>query len=357
MAVNVKSSINEINDITTWNETSNNKHHKTLRQLLRPSLVSMAISGCYTYNDNLVTTEQTTSKGKPYRIFGTVYRLVFFIICASGCVKSAATFYKHSYAFLHLNVISCVWYTQCLIMFLISLKSNHVQYGGQRKAFKFWDEKIRLEMEALGLEFPEEKIKKRQKICLVVASVIVCFNIAGLSLLATDIFSEGFGAFFSAPFDKSVPSIFLEVCLFFTCNLIWIFTFFYIILVSILLTSTFEVFNGHLETHIQQNCATMTCQFQNIRQLHLNLCKMVSYVDQDFGCYFAVTFLFNVGLACFILYVMLKSEHDILELLMFVSWLIIQLALLGAISIFAAFLNETVSILVCKKKKKKKKKR
>ena len=321
-----------------------NLHSVSIRQLLKPSLVSMAVSGCYTYDANLVKTGRTTSKGKCSRMFGIIYRLVVFIFVIGGCIKTAAAFSKLYSAFLQLNVIRCGWYTQCLVVFLISLKSSTTKYGGQRKAFNFWDEKIRPELEELGLKIPEENIRKRQKIYVALAVVVYCFGIAISILVSTDTFTNGFGVFFVAPFEKSALLIILENVVFMILTAIWIFPMFYIIVVSTLLISTFEVFNKFLEKHIEQNSATMTCKFQKIRQLHLNLCKVVSYLDQDFRCYFAAIFLFSVGLSCFILYVILKSQDDIMELVMFLFWLTSIMTLLGAISVFAAFVNEEVSI-------------
>ena len=338
--------VEDENNPAAWKE-KNTQDRVTIRQLLRPSLISMALSGCYTYDANLVKTGSVTSKGRPYRIFGTMYRILYFLICIAACVKSAATFATVSSTFLQLNVIKFGWYIQCLIFFLIFLKSNHTKYGGQRKAFDFVDEKIMSEMKTLGLEFPEKKIKKRQKIYLTIAATVSAVGVAGNVIASTDQFTYGFSAFFAAPFQESIVMVFLENFFFMALTLIWIIPMFYIIVVSTMLVSTFEVFNKFLEKHIEQNSATMTNQFQRIRQLHLNLCKMVSHLDQDFGYYFAVIFVFSVGLSCFLLYLILKSQPAILVLVIFLFWLISILSLLGTISVFAAFVNEAVSTIWC----------
>lgn len=103
-----------------------------------------------------------------------------------------------------------------------------------------------------------------------------------------------------------------------------------------LITVAFDVFNEYLENHVAQNTTGMTCQGQRIRLLHLNLSKMVSYLDNDFGYYLAAIFVFSIDLSCFILFMTLRSQVDTLTLAMFVCWWMSPLSLLRAVSISAA---------------------
>ena len=341
MRVKLRTNINRIgdekgppigNDASVLNTT-------TIRQLLRPSLISMAVCGCYNFEVRCLTSR----KGRLFQIFGRLYRILIFIICFGSVIKTLASFSNLSSFFMQMNMIRTGWYTQCLVVFLISLKSNLANKGGQRKAFNFWDEKIRQEMQEIGLEFPGEKIKKRQKVYLIIAVAVSFVGFLGNILLTIDPFNGGFNIFYSAPFDNAITFVVWENVIFVVNTLIWIFPIFYIITVSTFLTSTFEVFNTFLEKHIEQNCSVMTGQFQKIRKLHLDLCRVVSHFDQDFGCYLAAMMILSVGTSCFILYVILKSQADILELVLFVFWLCTLLSLLGAMSIFAAVVNEAVS--------------
>ena len=346
MKVNATSNIVEIEEgkqPTGW-DNYDKTPYSNLRQRMRPSLISMAVCGCYTYDADLIKTGRRRAKGRPCRIFGRLYRILSLILSLSACAKAIAAFWTLPFSYLQFNIIILGWYTQSLSVFLIFLKSNHTKYGGQRKAFDFWDDNIKPELDALGIVFPEKKVKIRQRIYLVIAILVSVFNVAGSALLASDTFSEGFGDFYASPLPKSVPAFLIAFLIFTNATLIWIMPMFYITSVSTIFVSTFEVFNEFLENHIKHNSITMTCQFQRIRQLHLNLCKMVSHFDQDFGYYFAMTFVFSVGLACFILYVILKVHMNTLDLVMFFFWLLSVLTLLGAVSVFAAFVNEAVSI-------------
>ena len=59
-----------------------------------------------------------------------------------------------------LSIVWLAFFVQNLVIFLIALKSDYAKYGGQRRAFDFWDDKIRPEIEALGIRFPVEKMRK-----------------------------------------------------------------------------------------------------------------------------------------------------------------------------------------------------
>ena len=84
--------------------------------------------------------------------------------------------------------------------------------------------------------------------------------------------------------------------------------------------------------------------FQKMRILHLNLGKMVSHFDQDFGCYLAAKFVFSIGISCFFLYKILKNPMDVVSVVLFGFWLIMPLVLLALVSISAAIVHDMVSL-------------
>ena len=330
---------------TAWDKSSD-ECSLTFRQILRPSLISMAVSGCYTYDPYEIKTGRLSDKGKPHRVFGTIYRVAVFIFCLGAFAQACAAFSTISSNFIPLGIVRVGWFTQCVVVLLLSFKFSHANFGGQRKAFDFWDTKILQEMKELGLTLPMEKIKRRQKWHLAICTSMIVCSIAGTMLMQTDMFSDGFGAFLTAPFlSTAVASKVMLAVTFLFISTVWIVPMFYIMSVSTLLTSILDAFNKFLEKHIEHNSLTMTCQFQRLRQFHVNLCKQVSLIDRDFGYYFAVLFVFSIGLACFILYVILRTAKEVIVFVMLFYYLFSILALLMAISVSAAFVNEAVSFL------------
>ena len=322
---------------TSWDSRAN---VTSLKHLLKPSLVSMAVCGCYPFDG--IHFNATGGKAI-YRKLGIIWRIVVFLACIVAFMKGLATFVTLPSTYLWFNIPMFIWYSQHLVMFLISLKSNHVKYGGQRKSFEFWDAEIKPAMNELGLEFPKTKVYRRQSVQLVLATVLAIVNIIGNVLLATDTFSDGLSELFAAPFSPSVFTLFVITLINSIISMIWIYPIFYMMLFAKVLTSTFEVFNEFLENHIYQNALKMTCEFQKIRLLQLNLSKMVSELDRDFSYYYATIFVFAIGNSCYILYMILRTTMPILNIVMFLFWLVASLAETTAVFVSAAFVNEAVS--------------
>ena len=59
------------------------KTHMTMRLLLRPCLIAMAVSGCYTYDTDEIKTGNQTNNGKSCRLFGAVYSHLFWSVWKS----------------------------------------------------------------------------------------------------------------------------------------------------------------------------------------------------------------------------------------------------------------------------------
>ena len=328
---------------TAWDNVDE-RGHLALRKLLRPSLIAMTICGCHKYEAGFGKARRTIIQ--TYRVFETGYRILFILVCLAAFAKSCAAFSNLPPNSVYCNGIVTVWHLQNLAMFLVSLKSSHSKYGGQTKAFEFWDTKIREELTLLGVGFPEERFRKRQKIVLFLAAILVIFNFVGTTLLIVDVFETDFDILFSAPFPRTIAVKFVSSCILAIQTLIWILPIWYMVVISTLLTMTFKVLNEFLKNLITDNCFNMACEFRRIRLLHLNLSKMVSDLDKDFRYYFATLFLFGICLACFTLYQIIRTPMGTWNLVMFLFWLMATLSLLGIISVSAAIVNEAVGIFI-----------
>lgn len=78
------------------------------------------------------------------------------------------------------------------------------------------------EMEELGIDFPVDKIRKRQKIYISIALALTFINIECLVLFSADIFSKGYNVFFTAPFDPSISELVIANCLLVEITFVWI---------------------------------------------------------------------------------------------------------------------------------------
>ena len=311
----------------------------TLRQLLKPLLICMAIGGSYTYEPN----GRDKPGSRPHQILGHAYRSFIILSILLGCVKQFTAIAIIPTGSWQFGTIILCYFMTALLGLLIFCKSSHLKYGNQRKAFDFWDDKVRPALEELEIELPAEKIKRRLRNYLLLIMGTFSCNTVGIALLATDTLSDGYGVTFAAPFSPSTLTVIYFIYVSSVVTFVWFMHILYAAMFSTLLISTFEVFNQYLEKHIAGSCFRMTCKFQKIRQLHLNLSKMVSELDKDLGYYYATSIVINVGMLSFILYHIIKTPMGTFDLLMFIFWQIMTLASVGIVTVFAAFVNEAVS--------------
>ena len=328
---------------TDWDmHDSQESNNVTIRQTLKLPLICLAIGACFTYDPNVIKTGNDAQTSRRYRILGLVYHTVSLISCLAWCAKCFVSFFTLPSQFISFNVVVVSWILQVSLTFIIYLKTNHVKYGGQRKAFNLWDAEIRPLMDSLGVDFPADKIKRRFFIFLVVTSSYCFSNLTGMAFLATDAFENGFGVYYSAPFSNSV----VMRCVYFGFTipvvLTWVMSIYYVVCVCTLLITVFETFNTYIANVISHKSQDLGCKFHKLRLLQLSLSKMVSELDQDFSYHFAVSFVLNMGVSSYMIYLLLKTSMDVLLTIMFVIWILGCLSAVGVISVFAAFVHEAV---------------
>ena len=327
-----------------WDEPDN-KEQVTLRQLLRPSLITMAICGCYTYNPWTIRSGQSKGEGWLFRVLGTLYRICWFIVCLIAFGKAFAAFSNVPSDFLPMNIVKVIWYSQCFFIYLISLMSSFSKRRSQKVAFDFWDEKIAPGMIELGIKLPIEQIRKKQIIYIAVMVFLATFSMVCNMLMFTDVISDRFKVFLAAPFAPSIPVLILDRLILTVITMLWFLPLSYMMTVSTVLASTLEVYNKYLENSVSPNCTKVIILCQRLRLFHLNIGKVVSLFDRDFGYYLATNFAFGIGLSCLMLYQLLQHPWDTVSTVVLAFWVAMPLFLLGLASISAAIVNDTVSIL------------
>ena len=221
-----------------WDEPEN-KRQLTLRELLRPSLITMAICGCYTYDPWIIRPGQSKGEGWLYRVLGTLYRIFWLIVCLIAFGKAFAAFSNVPSDFLLMNIVKTIWYSQCFFIFLISLKSSFSKRGSQKVAFDFWDEKIWPEMTDLGIKLPVEQIRNRQMIYIAVAIFLTTFSVVCNMLMFTDVISDRFKVFLAAPFVPSIPVLIIDGFILTVITMLWFLPVSYMMTVSTVIASTF----------------------------------------------------------------------------------------------------------------------
>ena len=144
---------------TAWMHADSNSG-LCLRQILKPSLITLSVSGCYTYDGEFIKTGRETDQGRRYRVFGTIYRIFILVVLLAACLRAICAYFYLPHSALQFNSILFIWYVHSLLNFFISLKTWHSKLGGQRQAYDTWDDKIRPMLEELGIEIPEQTVQE-----------------------------------------------------------------------------------------------------------------------------------------------------------------------------------------------------
>ena len=328
---------------STTERKQDNQPTTSLHELLRPILILLAISACYTYDDNYIKCKDQSMSVR--KIVGTVYRGLCLMICLLFCGLGVATLTMTDEA-RSLHILKLLWHIQCLFVLIIFFKADSCKFGNFRQVIHFWDTKICPDMETLEIKFPADKVKVRQKIFIITAVALIILNVTASGLLGSSLFPGSFKGFYTAPFEYTIPLSIIFMVLSLPVSCLWIVPVFYVMTVSVLLSTSLEAYNNFLESFLSRTLTAKTCKLHKLRQLHLNLCKAVSDLDRDLCYYYANLFVFSIGLACYNLYQIIKFPNSMLSLFMFVFWMIASLGFLAIMAIYAACVNEAVSSLL-----------
>ena len=180
-------------------------------------------------------------------------------------------------------------------------------------------------------------------IYLIMLVSFIISNTIGIGLFVCDVFSVEYRQRFTSPLQASSGTLFATILMCAIISTTWLMPYYYIIVICTLLARAFQAFNKYIEKQVSKKLLSTTPSFQKLRVLHLNMCNMVSELDKDYGYYFATAFVFDIAIACFTLYQLLKTQPPTIEVVMYLLWMVASLTVLGVLSIFNAFVNDAVS--------------
>ena len=331
-----KFEIENHNKKKAWTE-DNERSVKSLKETLRPILYGMAIAGNYNFSDIYRDDEQISS-GKA--VFSKIYRVFMMTLVCTGAVKYLSCFFYLPTEFLQFNSLCAIWNIYIVCIHIYNFKATGSRFGHYEKVFQFWNQKIIREFEELGIEYPSLQLRKGVIVTLIIAIVLIVFNISALG--AQIIYIGGY--FYTAPFETNVGTL----VVFFLCmtagTLAWIIPISFVICFTKLIQEAFKSLNEYKSKVCKQTGCKPVGKFQKLRLLHLDLCKLVSDLDNDLGWFYAIIFTFNIGLSVFTLYQIIKIIKTTFDLVMFTFWFLSGLASIAIPAIFAAYVNEAVSI-------------
>ncbi|XP_061174197.1 uncharacterized protein LOC133183252 [Saccostrea echinata] len=243
-----------------------------------------------------------------------------------------------------LRVVILLWYTQnaisAIVLFVFFDNKDHFQ--------KYTEQYNRVISDQISKRLktnPGCQIIRRCMIRnLVIGWSFVIFNSL---LLASLIFSNIVPVFVVItcnPMSYTSVMVRILVCFIqFLNSGVWIFPIVLHYTLTTAIQLRFEELNGLIENTALDKCDDRFEIVKNVRQKHLQLCKMVETVDQSLSYYVANMYTANIALACFIAYNMINgfsTSSSIPETIILSFWLASSFFILFIISKKSATLHE-----------------
>ena len=321
-----------------WAEVEEKKR-SCLKQILRPILVCMALSGCYNFSDLNYIAKNEDKKVTAKYVFSVVYRImVLLVVIAVAAKLTVTTINKPEYKLMG---ILCIAWTLMLLSFMIlSFKQHSRKFGHYEQAFKLWEEKIVPAGKELGIPCPVARMKHRTLVVSFVAVVFVVLNTVGVGIQMMLVP----GDFFVYPFEDTAWSHAEVSVAYFLASAVWLVPQANAVVVCSSVTYVFKSFNKFLEENICQKSKPFPPNFKKMRHLHLNLCKLVEELDNDMGWFFAADFVFSIFLTLFAVYQMIKTSLDTVSLVLYGFWFLAGIVILIVTAAFSAQTNVAVRL-------------
>jgi len=327
-----------VNHADTYGDT---KQISCFKYILKPILIALALCGCYNLSDiNYLVKGEQGRRVTVRFVLSIVYRLLFLsapVVLAVKCAITASISPERRFV----SILVFTWLLNCVVSILVFFKQSSRKYGNLENSFKHWEEHVLKEYNEIGIECPIPRIKQRVLISSVIAMVLAVLNAAIVGVQIAVVPFE----VFVYPFDVSAWSSVLAVLMMLMASMVWLVPQAYCAALSGSLTQLFGTFNTFFEKQIEDNKNSVPENFNKLRILHLNVCRLTDELDKDLRWFLASNFGFLIFLTLFILYQLLRTNLDWVSLIMFCFWCVVELLILFTSASLTAAVNVAVSIV------------
>ncbi|XP_052766802.1 uncharacterized protein LOC128207732 isoform X1 [Mya arenaria] len=334
-----KTKIQEIDlgkEDTTWDEIDEKKK-SCLKQILRPILLAMAIAGCYNFSDLIYIQKSENDKTSVKWVLSLMYRLVLLLVTLAATARYACILFYLPSDYQYIAILCLVWALHLVTQLLLSFKTTSRKYGHYEKAFQHWESVIIPESRQLGLRCPVAQIRRQTITAVIIGMAIIILNVVSIGI-QLEVSADP--VFYLFPLSETHWSKMFYIFLMLMSSLVWIVPQANAIILSKTLTTVFTVYNETFEKQITDNKNNLPENFPRMRQLHINICKLVEELDNDMGWFYATDMGFMIFLTVFTLYQIVKTTMDTFSLVMYFFWFLSGIAIVVFTTSFAAFTHE-----------------
>ena len=299
---------------------------------LRPMICLLILSACYNVKK---------SRTKLLEIILWSYQGIVILNILAYMVRTLSLLASDILSYLTPIFLTC----QCVGSCFICWKLFSRRYGHFHESMVLWQTSVsKMVHEEILINF---KHFNRMQIAVVsftifihVASTTTQFLITFVMYSREELDRIGYNTTFTAPFQDTVASRILvttSVCL----QIVTLITpTFFLMVISIMICTGFRALNKYLVHRRGRN--EPFARMENIRQIHLDMCQVVSMLDRDLRLLYGNIYFWTLGLSIIILYSLVKFPLTLYGSLVYLFYLCLTLGMLFAVSIFAAYVHEEV---------------
>lgn len=325
---------------------SEQKYMQRLEKIMYGLNMSMAVFGIYHMN------EDKKSPGKPRRlILRNLYHIIVLTFLWLHTSRMILSFFvgEKSFDYMIIRIMMMTWFIQVVLNTTLMIKASHPRFGNQSKACQLWWSEVMPLLKSLNVEMNLKSVSRRVILCLVIGWLTILGNCLATSYVA---FFEGTTLYEIMPHIMIAP---LPINIITRSSLVvisvygsvaWILPQMFVISTCIIMRAAFKASSVSLQEAIDSRhdrTEYPRCLYRQ-RMLHLNISKMVTFLDKDFQHFFGNWFGTNIPLACFMIYQILKSgDMDLFTLSAYTCWLMSTTLILVFSAAFAASTNDAVS--------------
>ncbi|XP_041353563.1 uncharacterized protein LOC121371614 [Gigantopelta aegis] len=323
---------------------------KRMEGILKPLLLSMKLFGVYhdvydvsSVSPSIETTWRSNRKRKTLNtVLSRCYSLAVLILVWANLIRFIITFQLND-ARLAFRIALLVWTgfvaVGCLVMFVVCEMMTHL-----RAFYKHWSE-LYQDAGCVTAECVGTRLNRTALIGTVAGWIFLCMIMVSILFLdfAADI---EFVQLIIRPFHIStIVHILVLFLMFHTCG-VYTFLVLFVIVLCYLVKSSFDKLSSVLEKNIKNSEIGIPSTLDQLRRIHLQLCRAVSILDRSVRLLVATEYIINIPLACFIVYQLVTANEDTIMVVVDLFWMTTNIMVIVSVTLSCARVHEAVGITI-----------
>ena len=303
---------------------------------LRPITGLLIVSACYNIHSS-------KKKGRTFLLW--IYQGAF--ICMFLAYLARSLYYMTTNVFNYITplLLTCQCVGSCVICWKLFCR----KHGHFYESMKMWHCTIsKMEQNEMSIDF--DYFRKRQRavvgccVFLQLMSNTAQFVITFVMYSAEELRKLGYNDTYTAPFEDTVTSRIVVTIPLCAQMMTLITRGFFLINISIMLCCGIRAFNKYLEHVYLDRKNDSDASLESVRRIHFDLCQIVSNLDKDLQFLYGNIYIWTLGVSIIVLYGLLKFPLTIFIIVIYIFYLGLTLGMMFAVSIYAAYVHEEVSM-------------